>query len=186
MSRSKKIGSWGAVALIALAGILTLLGANCKSNSSAETGLASILVTNKCGLRIEVYLDGTIYLTLDDLANGTIDNVGVGTHLLEAKKAEGGMVILSTALTIETDVTYSVTVEGLAKLQVTNQYGEILSIYVDEDYLGDIGDQITQTLHKVRFGTHKYEAKTKTDETVVASITIDVAEPIEYIWVIKK
>ncbi|MDH4271116.1 MAG: hypothetical protein OEW18_03970 [Candidatus Aminicenantes bacterium] len=186
MSRSKKIGSWGAVVLIALAGILTLLGVSCKSNSSAETGLSSITVTNKCGLKIEVYLDETIRLTLDDLANGTIDNVSLGTHLLEAKKAEGGMEILSMSLTTEADVMYNVTVEGLAKLHVTNQYGEILSIYADDDYLGDIGDQITQTVHKVRFGTHKYEAKTKTDGTVVATITIDVTEPIEYTWVIKK
>ena len=186
MSKPKKPGSWGASLLVALAGVLTLLGTGCKSNESADAGLSSILVTNKCGLKIEVYLDGALSLTLDDLANGSISNVSIGTHLLEAKKAEGGMMILSASLTTEAGVMYNVTVEGLAKLQVTNQYGEILSIYVDEDYLGDIGDQITQTIHKVRFGSHKYEAKKKNSDTAVASITIDVTEGIEYVWVITR
>lgn len=169
-----------------LSGILILSLAGCKGSTTPSSTTSTIVVNNNCGATIMVYVDGTLKATIDDEAYATIDNVAEGSRLVEAKKADTGLLLTSSTLTIKVSTTTSMTVEGIAILHVTNQYGEILSIFQDTAYVGDIGDQITQNLSKVKFGTHTYEAKKKTDATVVATITFDVTDILEYSWTITK
>lgn len=171
--------------MAAVSGLLLLTFIGCKSPTSSDT-TSSIVVTNSCGATIDVYLDGTLKVTIENGSDNTILNVAAGSHLLEAKKSDTGVLISSLTLTITASSSTSVTFEGPASLRITNLYGEILGIYMDDQWAGDIGDQITQTMHKVTFGTHVFTGKTKTDGTVVATVTIDVTEAIEYTWTITK
>jgi hypothetical protein len=183
-TRSKVMGSAGAAALLALALLLSLSTAGCKGSTAPEGAVGQITVTNSCGATIDIFLDGARKATIDDGSYYTADSVTPGTHQLEVQKSDNGAVLISTALTVAANAIYSLTVEGVARLTITNHYGEILSIYVDDVYLGDIGDQLTQTVRKVRFGAHDLEAHRKSDDTVVATTSIDVEEAIEYTWVI--
>jgi hypothetical protein len=186
MRRLSKQGRTAAAVLAALSGILFLSFVGCKGSTSPTSTTSNINVTNSCGATIMVYLDGALKATIENAANATIDNVAEGSRLVEAKKADTGVLISSKTIEIAKGTAYYVTIEGIVNVIVTNQYGEILGIYADSYYVGDIGDQITQNIPKVAFGSHVFEAKTKTDGTVVATTTIDVTDVIDYSWTITK
>lgn len=161
-----------------------LASAGCKSATSPESTLSSIVVYNYCGATVTPYLDGTAQAEIGNGGSATIGSVTAGSRLIEVKKTDDGLLILTKTLDIAASSTAYVTVEGGASVRVTNQYGEILSIYGDNFYVGDIGDQITQRILKVTFGTHVYQAKKKSDATVVAELTIDVTDLSEHVWTI--
>jgi hypothetical protein len=171
--------------MAALAGLLWLSAVSCKSTTSSDTA-ATITITNSCGATIVVYLDGTSRATIANGSSDTIESVTVGSHLLEVKTSGTGLLLRSETLTITASSSTSVTVLGAASLRVTNQYGEILRIYVDAAYLGDIGDQLTQTIPHLTFGSHVFTAYPKTEATEVATITINVTDVTEYTWTITK
>jgi hypothetical protein len=181
---TKPMGKWVAIVPVALATIMSLPAAGCKGSTTPESTVSQITVTNSCGAKIDIFLDGASQASIDDGSSYTIGSVTPGTRLLEVKKSDNGIVLLSTTITVAANLTYSVTVTGVARLTVTNHYGEILSIYVDAAYLGDIGDQLTQTIQKVRFGVHNLEAYKKSDGTIAATTSIEVTDAIEYTWVI--
>jgi len=168
-----------------LSALLLLAVVGCKSPTTTDT-TSSITITNSCGAKIDVYLDGLLKTTIDVGASGTISNITAGSYHLEAKKSDNGVLFFSVTITISASTSNSVTVTGVASLLITNLYGEILGIYLDGIWMGDIGDQITQTLHSITFGTHIFAATTKTGGTVAATITIDVTDVIEYTWTITK
>jgi hypothetical protein len=174
-----------AVVLAALAGLLILAAASCKSSSTSTTE-ATINVANNSGATVNVYLDGTLKLTLTDAGNSTIENVGAGTRLIEIYTSDSGLLILSKSLTVEVGGNYAVVAEGVGSLRISNAYGEILSIYQDGSYLGDIGDQISLVITKIRFGGHTYEARQRGGTTAVASTTFQVTDASEHSWLIAK
>jgi hypothetical protein len=186
MPRLKKLGRAGAALVAAVSGLLLLTLIGCKSPANPTDTTSSIVVTNYCGAKIDVYLDGTSKLTIENGSNDTILNVAAGSHLLEAKTTDTGILVDSETLTITASTSTSVTIAGPASLRITNLYGEILGIYIDDLWVGDIGDQITQIMHKVTFGSHVFTGKTKAAGTVVATVTIDFTDAIEYTWTITK
>lgn len=171
--------------MAALSGLLLLAVIGCKSPTTTDT-TSSIIVTNSCGAKVDVYLDGTVKATIETAAQATISNVAPGSHLLEAKTSDTGILVTSLTLTVKAATSISLSVDGPASVRIANLYGEILGVYVEDVWAGDIGDQITQTLHFISFGTHVFTAKTKTDGTVAATITINVTDAIEYVWTITK
>jgi hypothetical protein len=184
MSRLNRRGR-PCVSLIAVvSGMLLMAVAGCKSTTSPESTLSSIVVSNYCGAAVTAYMDGAEKATIENSAEFTINNVAAGSRLIEAKKADSGLLVLTTTLDVKASTTIYVSVTGGASVRVTNQYGEILSIYGDDAYVGDIGNQITQTILKVTFGTHVFQAKKKSDGTVVSELSIDVADLSEYTWTI--
>ncbi|MGA2533422.1 MAG: hypothetical protein ABSG19_10345 [Candidatus Aminicenantales bacterium] len=185
MPRLKKPGRSGAALTAAVSGLLLLAMVGCKSPTSTDT-VSSLTITNSSGAKIDVYLDGTAKLSIDADASGTIQNIVAGSHLLEAKKSDSGALFFSVTMTITASTSNTVTIGGGASLRITNLYGEILSIFLDDSWMGDIGDQISATLLQITFGTHVFTAKTKTDGTVAATITINVTDAIEYTWTITK
>ncbi len=185
MPRLKKSGRPGAALTAAISGLLLLTVIGCKSPTTTDTA-SSIIVTNACGAKVDLYMDGALKTSIETGLDATISNVVAGSHLLEAKKSDTGVLITSLTLTIKASTSTSVSIDGPASVRITNLYGEILGIYVDDNWAGDIGDQITQTLHFITFGSHVFTAKTKTDGTVAATVTIDVTDAIEYIWSITR
>jgi len=168
-----------------VSGLLLLNVIGCKSSTTTDT-TSSIIVTNACGAKVDLYLDGTSKATIDIGAEATISGVVAGSHLLEAKTSDTGILVTSLTLTIKASTSASLSIDGPASVRITNLYGEILGIYADDNWAGDIGDQITQTLHFITFGAHVFTAKTKTDGTVAATFTITVTDVIEYTWTITK
>lgn len=183
MPRLKKPGRPGAALLAVLSGLVLLATAGCKSPTTTET-TSSIAISNACGAKVDVFLDGTLKVAIDTAAQATISNVVAGSHLIEAKTTDTGILTMSLRLTIQAGTTTTLSINGPASLAITNLYGEILSIYADEIWVGDIGDQITQTLRFITFGSHVYTAKKKTDGTVAATVTIIVTDAIVYTWTI--
>jgi hypothetical protein len=184
MPRQNKRGKALFAAVAAASVILELVSAGCKDSTGPESTLSSILVTNVCGAAVITYLDGTQKATIENTAQASIDNVAAGSRLLEAKKADDGLLVLTTTITIQASTTTYVTVGGPASVVVTNQYGEVLSIYEDDKYVGDIGDQITQTILHIPFGTHVFQAKKRSDGTVAAELTIIVNDLSDHTWII--
>jgi hypothetical protein len=168
-----------------LSGLLLLAVIGCKSTTTTDT-TSSINVTNSCGAKVDIYLDGLKKATIDIDLQATISGIVAGSHLLEAKTTDTGILVTSLTLTIKASATTSLSIDGPASVRITNLYGEILGIYVDDNWAGDIGDQITQTLHFITFGSHVFTAKKKTDATVAATVTITVTDAVEYTWTITK
>jgi hypothetical protein len=186
MSRPKKPGRKIAAVAGALSGILLLSLMGCKSASSPTSVASSVLIANQCGATVDIFMDGTSKFTIADGASNSVENVSQGSYLFEAKKSDNGNLVYSTTLDVQAGASYSLSVSGAATVLITNRYGEILKIYANDVYLGDIGDQVSQTVSRVRFGSYKYSASRKSDGTVVATTSIDVTEVKEYGWVITK
>ena len=181
MPRLKKPGRPGAALLAVLSGLLSLAVIGCKSPTTTDA-TSSIAITNACGAKVDIYMDGLLKTSIDTAAQATISNVVAGSHLFEAKTTDTGVLVTSLTLTIEAASSTTLSINGPASLSITNLYGEILGIYEDDNWAGDIGDQITQTLHFITFGSHVFTAKKKTDGTVVATVTINVTDAIVYTW----
>ena len=78
------------------------------------------------------------------------------------------------------------TVLTSADISIINNYGETIDIYGDGDLQGSVNDQETGTLSRTPYGDHLLEA-TKSGETdVIASITLDITENIQYTWTVTK
>ncbi len=167
---------WLGVLLIALVG--------CKNNTTTEDPpQANIIVSNECGIAIDVFMNGNYKFSLEYWQFNTIENVALGTHELVSKWKGTEKLVLSDPVDISTLTEHVWTVRSLADLTISNEYGETLNIYGDGTLQGDIDDGTAETLASLPYGNHVMEAR-KLDDTVVASITILIEENIGYFWTI--
>ena len=158
---------------------------NCKNSTDPDEVLeVDVYAINRTGGTIDVFMDGIFRLTLEDGTNDTIPSVSPGTHLFEARLSGTDMILYSATLELGEDVEYHLWIEGPATIEVTNQYGEILSIYMDFVYVGDIGHNVTQSIRRVKLGTRELEARKKTDGTVVDTFTAEVTAVESFSWTI--
>ena len=168
-----------------LSGIILLAFANCKSpNSPDDTFEAHITIENDCGATLDIFLNGILIFSLDQGLNGTIEDQSQGTHSLEAKLTGTEVLVASETFEIITRGNYTWTVEGPASIVVNNEYGETLQIFGNGALLGDIDDKNNVTITNVRYGKYIFEASKLSDNTLVATTTIDVTEIKEYTWTI--
>jgi len=187
MSRLMKRGKVGPALVAVLSAWLLLAAAGCKHSTSATNTNSNIYISNDCGATVRIYLDGDLKATTDSGDNATITNVAEGDRLLEVKMAAAETILLSRTLTIEPDSTNTVTIYGVATIRVTNNYSEIVHIYdVDDDnnYIGDVGANVSLIIPHITFGTHNYMAKRMSDATQVATVTLVVTDIAEYLWTI--
>lgn len=176
-----------AAGVVTVLAVLSLTATNCKSNSSPDEDLTStITVTNECGKTVDVYMDGAFQFKVETATAATITATTEGAHFFEAKITETTTLIYSETIEIALGYAYTFTVRGPSSITVTNLYGEILKISMDETYVGDIGDNLTQVIRLVKLGVHALSAAKRSDGTKVASTTIDVSEIKDYAWIITK
>jgi hypothetical protein len=176
-----------AAGIVCVLAVLSFAAASCKSNSDADDGLAAnIVVVNTCGKTVDVFMDGTLQFKVDTGLTSTISTVPAGSHLIAAKVTETETVVHSETLEVVLGYDYAFNVYGPSSITVTNSTGEILKITMDENYVGDIGADLTQTIRRVKFGEHKLKAAKRSDGTEVAAATIDVSEIKDYVWTITK
>ena len=129
-------------------------------------------------------MDGTVQFTIENGNANTITGVTAGSHSFEVTKSDNGNVLYTDTFTVQGGATYSINVEGAATISVTNNYGQLLRIFKNDVYLGDIADGLTQAIAKVKFNTYTLEAKLKDEDTVVATTSFVVTEIQDYPWTI--
>ncbi len=175
-----------------LAGLMILLALSlpgCKSNTDTTTddtttpAQARILVTNTYGQTLEIFMDGTSQFTLTNGNSSTIKDVSVDTHTLEARTTAGVLIDTTTIdVTSLTDYTYSI---DRPDIDVTNRWGEPLKIYMDGVFQFTIVDDENRWLIAVSLASHFLKATRVSDDTEVASITINVTQNKDYSWTIQ-
>jgi hypothetical protein len=69
-------------------------------------------------------------------------------------------------------------------VKVTNACGQTVSLYANGDYKNDLEDQESITFENVCYGVYQLDAVRTIDNSLVDSITINVVENKEYIWLI--
>jgi hypothetical protein len=183
MRMSSRRRTTGAAALSVLAAVLGLSLGGCK-HATTETLASSITIVNSCGAEIDVYMDGALKSTVAVDGQGSIADVPTGSRLLEAKKKGTADLVYSQTLTITAGTNTTFTVSGQAVLRITNNFPDILKIYANATYTGDIGPGLTQSISRVKFGTYAMLAFKRADLTEVASTTIEVTQVQTYDWVI--
>jgi Ca2+-binding RTX toxin-like protein len=186
MLRQKKLEGMGAAGIAVLLGLFLFSVPSCKSPTSpAENLSTTVTINNGSGADVDVFMDGTFEITVGNGASADVEGVSGGSHLFEAKKQGTEMIVFSVTLDVDTGYAYTLTIEGPAIISISNQYGEDLQLYVEDEYVADIQNNSTFVLDKVPFGTHNLTVKKKSDSTVVATKTFDVTEVKTYTWEIK-
>jgi hypothetical protein len=175
-----------AAGIAVLLGIVVFSFMSCKSPSSEENVTTTVTINNISGTAVDVLMDGTFQVSIENEYSANIENVAAGSHLFDAKKKGTEMLVFSATMDIDPNYNYTLIVEGPSTITVTNNYGETLQITVDGTSWTDIDNESYATLSKVPFGVHNLVAAKKSDGTEVKSTTIDVEEVKEYSWTITK
>ncbi len=184
MARLMNRGKARLVLAAVLSAGLLLTAAGCKHHGGTNTN-STVYISNDCGTTVRIYFDGDLKATTDDGDNATLTSVAEGTHLFEVKLATADTVILTKTLDIEPDSTITVKIYGPSTIRVTNHYTEVLHIYDDnENFIGDIGVNVSLIMPNITFGSHTYIATRMSDGEQVATATIVVTDVAEYPWVI--
>ena len=173
-------------AIFTMAGLLTLTSINCKSPTVPEATEARITITNECGIAVDVFLDGVWQLTMEYLQSSTLSITTLATHEFEARKQGTDIVVSTSSADINEYANFDWTILTSAYISITNNYGETIDIYGDGSLQGSIEDQQSNTLERPPFGEHLLEATKSGETNVIASITLDITENIQYIWTITK
>jgi hypothetical protein len=158
---------------------------SCKSPESPEEVIATIYVSNECGIAIDVYMDGAYQFSVEFLYYDSIQDLPAGTYEIVAKEKDTEEVLHTETIDIDASGDYWVNVLYDASIKIINEYGEALYIYTNGSLQGELGDGKSQVFTNVPFGEHALEASKASDNTFVASTTINVEEEKEYTWTIK-
>jgi hypothetical protein len=158
---------------------------NCKSPNSPENMSAKIFISNECGADIDVYMDGVFQFSVEFLYYEVIEDVSGGTYEIVAKIKDTENVQSIATVVVDVSGDYWVTILCDASIKVINEYGETLNIYTNGSLQGELDHQESQVFTNVPYGKHILEASKASDNTLVASTTVDVVQQIEYAWTIK-
>ena len=160
-----------------------LLGIGGCTKAIIPNGIINVI--NECGLAIDFFLNSVFTLTLDNGETGSVEDLEDGIYEIEARRKGTGELVGGETIEVWFNKIYTWHVRSSATVNITNNYGEMLSLWVDDIFLGDLGDQNSAIFDPIPYGDHKLEAKTS-DGTVVATITISVLVDITYEWTINK
>lgn len=185
LKKRKKIPHAGIILWLS---IFLLAPISCKNTTSPENEISEIKITviNECGVAVDIYVDKNFQFTVEYLESKTIRNLSLGDYEFEAKKkgTDIQLAFLSVELTEIVDFVW--TLQSEASFHITNEYGETLNIYGDDNLLNEIISPSTLIIENVPYGVHLFEAKKVSDGTIVDSISIDFAEIKAYFWTINK
>jgi hypothetical protein len=183
---------WGIVRVLALVGILGLLGVDCKSPTSPKGGgEADITVTNDYGEALDIYLDGTFKFTLRYKSSIEIDNVTIyHEYALEAREPGTGRLIDSTMVDVQGKSEYTWTIDPPPRIKVINDWtekqGERLAITMDGVFQFNLERGESRVIMKVDFGERFLAAVNLSTGQEVASISFKINDTGTYEWDIKR
>jgi hypothetical protein len=178
--------------IVPLLGMMAALASSwtsCKSNETTTTSdnttttVARILVSNTYGQTLDIYMDGTFQFAVTHRNGGTITNVSIATHTMEAKLTGTATVIDTTTIDVTALTDYSYTIDR-PDINVTNGWGESLKIYMDNVYQFTLVDQENRYIIQVSLQSHFLKATRASDDKEIASTTINVTQNKKYSWTI--
>ena len=180
--------------ILILIGALAFLLASCESifgpkaedeDTDDTTEEARIIVDNGYGESLDIYLDGNFQFLIEDENSKKIRDVSLDEHKIEAKLPSTSTVVDSETIDVTTYTDYTWTIDDPPDINVTNNYGKTLRIYMDGNYRFDLVDKENRWIMDVSFGDHFLKALKASDDNEVASITIEVTENKDYSWIIE-
>ena len=172
--------------VLALAFLLALSGAACKSPTSPDVeGEADIVVTNDYGEALDVSMDGVFRFTIGFKETIEIDNVTEEIHLLEARVKGTATLVDSEEIEVENLSDYAWTIDNPPDINVINQSGLGLRISLDGVVRFDLADEENRWIMDVPFGERFLKATRLSDGRDVASTTLRVEENTDYTWTIQ-
>jgi hypothetical protein len=170
-----------------LIGLMSLFLVNCSTTDDTEEdvdGEADIFITNDFGESLDVYMDGIYQFIIDHNQTEEIDDVALEEHYLEAKRLGTDEVIATKDIEVASDANYTWTIDDPADINVTNDSGISLKIYIDGEYLFDLVNEENRWIIDVTWGSHLITARKLSDSNEYASTTIEVDENQDYSWTI--
>ena len=196
MIKMKKRGMtlYFSIGILIFVGILIFSSMSCESifgpsseeeEEEEEDEEARIIVYNNYGEALDIYMDGNFQFLLEHEDDEKIRYVSLDEHELEAKLANTNTVVDSEEIDVTDYVDYTWTIDDIPDINVINNYGKTLKIYMDGNYQFDLVDEENRWIIDVAFGEHFLKAIKAADGTEVASTTIDVDENKDYTWVIE-
>jgi len=168
-------------------GILLLASSGCKNTTTPDGNEnPRIIVRNNLGIAVDIYMDGVYQFFLENKEYYYIENVTLGTHLLEAKIKGTQTLLKSVSAEISENQDYTWTISSTAVVTITNNYGETLSLYGDGTYQTDLDNNSSASIQQIPYGEHLFEAKRPDESEVLVSTQIEVLEDKQYTWTITK
>jgi hypothetical protein len=168
--------------------LLAILLPACKSNTATNTDTntttyqARIVVTNTYGQTLEIFMDGTSQFTLTNGNSDKIADVAIATHTMEAR-IPGGALVDTTEIDVTQQTDYTYTIDR-PDINIVNSWGEALKIYMGDVYQFTLADDENRWLIAVPLASHFLKATRVSDDSEVASITINVTQNKDYSWTI--
>jgi hypothetical protein len=182
------------VGLILLVGLLVFVLAGCESifgpssdssDNSSDDEEARIIVTNNANETLDIYMDGVFQFTLADGESDKIHDVTLDEHALEAKLPGTSTVYDDETFDVTSYTDYSWTIGDSPDIDIVNNYGLTLKIYMDGNYQFDIVDEEDRWIMNVSFGEHFLQAVKASNGNEVASTTLDITANKDYTWTIE-
>ena len=184
-----------AILLLTVIGLLCISVISCNSlfgpsedsdeEETDDTEEARIIITNYYGETLDFYMDGSFQFTLDHDEEDKIRYVTLDEHYLEAKKQGTAKVVASVEIDVTSYADYTWQIDDPPDINVINQYGLKLKIFMDDNYLFDLVDEEDRWIVDVAFGERFLKAIRASDDKEVASTTIDVDANTDYSWTIE-
>ncbi len=183
------------IGILVMIGILVFSLVSCESifGPSAEESTteedeedeARIIVSNYYGISLNIYMDGILQFLIEHEDEEKIRNVSLDEHELEARNPNTNTVEASEEIDVTSYTDYTWTIDDPPDINVINNYGHTLKIYMDGTYLFDLVDEEDRWIIDVAFGERFLKALKASDNKEVASTTIDVEENKDYTWTIE-
>jgi hypothetical protein len=173
------------ILVMALAGCESIFGPKTDDAAASDDEEARIVVTNNYGETLDIFMDGALQFTLTSEDSDKIRDVSLDEHDLQAKLAGTATVVDSETVDVTTYSDYAWTIDDAPDIDVINNYGVALKIYMDENYQFDIVDEEDRWIMNVSFGEHFLKAVKVSDNKEVGSTTLDIAANKDYTWTIE-
>lgn len=172
--------------IIVIFAVISLVATNCKSPESPDSGssvsVATITITNDYGEALDIYLDEILQFMLAYEESKDIEDVSLDTHRLEAKNVGTDQVVDWYDFEITAVDNYFWIVDDPADINVINNSGFQLKIYMDGQYQFDLADEENRWILDVSRSEHLLKADKAEDDTEYASITLEVTKNMDYTW----
>ena len=177
--------SWFVIGVLALVVGLLFLTFGCKSPTSPHgDGEADIIVYSRIEGVLDIYMDGSFRFSIRYKNSIEIDNVSMGIHQLKALDQKTGIVVDSETIEVIDKTDYTWTIEDPADINVINNYGQALKIYMDDNYLFDLADEEDRWIIDVSLGEHLLKAIRVRDGKQAGSKLLNITENRNYYWTI--
>jgi len=172
--------------IFALAGCESIFGPSSESSSSdSDDEEARIIVTNNYDETLDIYMDGVLQFTLADDESDKIRDVTLDEHELEAKRAGTSTVVDDETFDVTSYTDYAWTIDDAPDIDVINNYGVALKIFMDGNYQFEIVNEEDRWIMNVSFGEHFLKAVKASDDREVASTTLNIEYNKDYAWTIQ-